>query len=273
MSDKIKVLLTVVASVLAIYFGFKVHWLLGSGIVLVLLACALYFNRSVILAMKANAAYSQGNQEQALALFEKIYHLKHRKSQFVLNYAYLLMKSGKAEQAETVLQELSHSEKNTNLQMMVKTNLATAYMLLDKKDEAVSLLEGVHDEYKTVMVVGNLGYFKILQGNLEEALAFNEEAYEYESDDLTILDNLAQNYYLLGRYEEAVTYYEKVMEKSPKYAESYYYSALALEAIGRYEEASKYASIALEKPQALVSNITQADLEALASRLSLEQEQ
>jgi tetratricopeptide (TPR) repeat protein len=181
----------------------------------------------------------------------------------------MLMKAGKPEQAERVLQDTLRAKPPHDIQMQAKSNLATAYWLLNKRGEAVRLLEDVHREYKTVTVVGNLGYLKLLAGDPEEALAFNEEAYEYDDNDLTILDNLAQNYYMLGRWEDAAAMYAKVMDRSPKHAEPYYYYAQTLAALGRTDEAAAQAKLALDKPLALVTSITGEEIEALASKLSV----
>ncbi len=42
-----------------------------------------------------------------------------------------------------------------------------------------------------------------LSGDYEKALAFNKEAYDYNSDDNIIVDNLADTYSLMGEYKEA----------------------------------------------------------------------
>lgn len=259
-----KILLMLVFIAVVIIVGFNLHWLIGAGVIVALLGYAIYMNRSAVHAVKANAAYARGDQDEALALFEKACQWRNPKPQYVLSYAYLLMKSGKPKQAEAILEEQLRTVRNEDVRMMTKSNLATAYWLLGKQDESIAMLEEVYKDYKTVMVTGNLGYFKILHGDLEAALAFNEEAYQYDDNDLTIVDNLAQNYYLLGRLEEAAELYEKVMEKSPKYAESYYYYARTLVELGRDDEASKYARLALEKPQALVTNVSRKEMEQFA---------
>ncbi|MDF2835332.1 MAG: hypothetical protein K0Q63_972, partial [Paenibacillus sp.] len=205
-----KALLIIVGILALVVLAFEVHWLLGIGVTAGLLGYVVYANRTVWNAMRANAAYAQGDQEKALALMEKAYLSKRAKPLHNVNFAFLLMKAGKPEKAEQVLQEILRSESSTDLRMQAKSNLATAYWLLNRQEEAVALLEEVHREYKTVTVVGNLGYFKLLSSPPESALAFNEEAYAYDGDDLTIMDNLAQNYYLLRRLDEAALMYEKV---------------------------------------------------------------
>lgn len=258
-------LLPIIATIIIIYIGFRVHWLIGVALILTLFGFSFYTNRSAVGIMKANAAYAQGDTGKALALLEKAYDSKSAKPQHILSYAFVLMKDGQPEKAEQVLQKLLDGTKTTDLRMQAKTHLATAKWLLGKREESLALLEEVYKEYKTVTIVGNLGYFKVLHGDLEEALAFNKEAYVYDDSDLTIMDNLAQTYYLLGRLDEAAELYQKVMDKSPKHAESYYYYALTLQALGKQEEAKEFARQALEKPLALVTSISKEDIERLAN--------
>lgn len=267
MPTLLRLLLTLAGIVIVIYIAFQVHWMLGIGVIAGLLIYAVYVNRPTMWALKANAAYVQGDLDKALALQEKVYASRYRKPQHAIHYAFMLMKAGKPEPAENVLQETIRSVQSTDIKMQAKSNLATAYWLLNKRDEALSLLEEVYREYKTVTIVGNLGYFKLLH-DPESALAFNEEAYAYDDNDLTIVDNLAQNYYLLGRWEEAANVYEKVMAKSPRHAESYYYYARTLEELGRKEEAAEHAESAAERPLAMVTSITKEEVERLKERLT-----
>jgi tetratricopeptide (TPR) repeat protein len=264
-----RVLLILAGIVVVIFIGFQIHWLIGAGIIAGLLGYVVYVNYTTFYVMRANAVYMQGDMGKALSLLEKAFKSKQGKPQHGISYAFILMKDGNPEKAEQVLKELLTASKSEDIRMQVKSHLATAYWLLGKQDEAVSLLEEVYGEYKTVTIVGNLGYFKILKGELESALEFNQAAYEYDDSDVTILDNLAQNYYLLGRMEEAAEMYEKVIEKAPKHAESYYYYALTLEALGRHDEAAEQAGLAFERPLALVTPISREDVEQLKLRLEL----
>lgn len=260
----LKVLLVFVAAIVVLIVAFRLHWALGAVLVLALIGYGVYSNRSTIYALRGNLAYMKGDTDGALALMEKAYAAKSAMPKHLIGYAYLLMKTGDPARAEQLLNEVLPGLPNGVDQMQAKVNLATTHWLQGRRDEAVSLLQAVHEEYKNTVVYGNLGYFLLLQGRIEEALAFNEEAYEYNSDDLTILDNLAQNYYRLGRYEEAAETYAKVAAKSPKHAESYYYYALTLEKLGRTEEAREQARLAADKPLALVTDVTEEDVKRLA---------
>jgi len=226
-------------------------------------AWAVYAARPAWYAGRGNAEFSKGNIEGALNLFERAHGLRNAKPPQSIGYAYLLMKAGDPAKAERVLEAAIPKTKPGIVRMQAQLNLATAVWLQGRRDEAVSLLEDVHRDYKNTTVYGNLGYFKLLQGDLEAALAFNREAYEYNADDVTILDNLAQTHYMLGRYDEAAAWYEKTVAKRPKHAETYYYYARTLMMLGKTEEALEQARLAAERPLSLVTPVAREQVDAL----------
>lgn len=261
MPQIIRVLLIIAAIVVVIVIGFKLHWLLGTGLIVAMIGYSFYANRSILYVQRGNIAYAKGDEAKALELFEKAHQTRKAHPQAMIGYAYLLLKKGKPEEAERLLQEVAATLPKGQTHLQAKVNLATALWLQGKQDEAYDLLESMMQDYKNTQLYGNLGYFKLLRGaDLEEALAFNQEAYEYNSDDITIMDNLAQNYYLLGRLEEANEMYDKVMAKSPKSADSYYYYAMTLKGLGLEQEAREQLELAKDKELALVTSLTKEDI-------------
>jgi len=232
--------------------------------IIVLVLVAFYALRPTWYAGRGNAELMKGNAEKALSLFEKGASFPNAKPPQQIGYAYLLMKTGDPKKAEQVLEAALAKTKPGITRMQGLLNLATSYWLQGRKDEAVAKLEAVHGEYKNTTVYANLGYFKLLHGDLEEALAVNKEAYEYNDSDVSILDNLAQTYFMLGRYEEAAEWYEKTVAKKPKHAESYYYYALTLQKLGKPEEALEQARAAVGKPLSLVTPCSREDVDGLA---------
>jgi len=266
----VKVLLPIVVVVILIIIAFNVHVLLGIGLIAAIIGWGVYANRAVIYATRGNIAFSRGDEDAAFAYIEQAYKTKRAMPQHVSGYAFLLNKRGKPEEAERVLQEVLSKQLPDPIRIQVSVNLATAYYLQGKKEEACELLEKLYPEFKTTQLYGTLGYYKLLRGeNLEDVLAFNLEAYEYNSDDLTIMDNLAQNYYFLGRLEEAREMYEKVMAKQPKSADPYYFYALTLQKLGREDEAREQIEKALNRDLALVSPLSMDQVRDLAKQLGV----
>ncbi|MEK8127592.1 tetratricopeptide repeat protein [Paenibacillus filicis] len=263
----VKNLLKIAAVVIVVVLLFKLHWALGTGVVVVSIGVFVFLNRSALYAQRGNMAYMKGDQAKALELLEKANGFKRVVPQHRIGYGFLLMKAGKPEEAERVFQEIQRLSPPREILMQARINLSTAYWLQGRHSESLALMEEVMGEYKNTLAYGNLGYFKVLNGDLEEALVLNQEAYEFNDNDVTILDNLAQNYYLLGRVEEAADMYAKVMDKSPKHAESYYFYALTLQKLGRLEEAREQSEKAISRDLALVTPLTRADLERLEEQL------
>lgn len=265
----VKKLLIIAAVIIILFIGFKAHWAVGLVLLLLLFGYGMFAGRAVWYAQKGNIAYMRGDQKRALALLEKAYRTKHVQPQHVIGYAFVLMKEGQPAKAEEILQELLSSAKDGQIRLQIKMNLATAHWLQGRQDEAIAVLEELHAQYKNTMIYGNLGYFKLLRGQLEDALDLNKEAYEYNANDVTIIDNLAQTYLFLGRLGEAEELYIKLMAKSPKYAESYYYYALTLQKLDKLDAARKQITIAQEKPAALVTVLTKPQIDELAAQLAV----
>ncbi|WP_040949971.1 tetratricopeptide repeat protein [Gorillibacterium massiliense] len=272
MSGKVKMFVMMVVMVVAIVAAFMTHWWLGFILLALIVGISLFVNRSVLYIQQGNRAYMAGDIAKSLALMEKAYKINPNRPNHQLNYGYLLLRASKLDQAEQVLEKLLNAQIAPDAKLQARINLASVYWLQNKHTEALSLLEEALKEVKNTLLYGNLGYFKILDGQLDEALALNLEAYEYNDNDLTILDNLAQNYYLLGRLEEAEEIYVKVIAKSPRYAESYYYYALTLQQLGKRDEAREQIAIALEKELPFIPSVKREDIERLAKELGADRD-
>lgn len=266
----LRVLLPFVLIFIVILIGFQIHWMVGVVLIVAILGYSLYSSRAVIYAQRGNLAFMKGDEAKALELLEKAHRTGKGNPQHMVGYAYLLLKTGKYAEAEQLLKDILAKKPADLVRLQANINLATVYWLTDRKSEGLELLEEMQQEFKNTKLYGNLGYYKILQGDdLEGALAFNLEAYEYNSDDLTILDNLAQNYYYLGRLEEAAEMYEKVMAKQPRNADSYYFYAMTLEKLGRLEEAKEQIAKAKERELALVTPLKREDIEQKAKEFGI----
>jgi Flp pilus assembly protein TadD len=269
MNRLIKPLIIIVLTIVAVIFAFNIHVLLGIALILILIGYMLYNSRVQFYAVRGSAYFAKDDLETALVYYKKANECKPCPEKHQVGYAYLLLRSGNLEFAEPILQKLLQSSKSRENLLQIKCNLATLYWLQGNKEQALSLLEEVFGEYKNTLVYGNLGYFKTLHGDLEDALKFNLEAYSYNSDDHTILDNLALNYYLLGQTDQAEEMFCKLMAKPPKYAEPYYYYAMTLKSQGKTEEAFEQMQFAIAKKLAFISPITQDQLKQEAALMGI----
>ena len=127
--------------------------------------------------------------------------------------------------------------------------------------EAIEMLEYVSERFPSTTTYGSLGYMYIHSGNLERALEYNLEGYEYNSDNDIIVDNLAFTYLKLKDYENAEKYYKELFEKEPKFPEGYFeYGKYLIETKGEREEGIELIKKALDCRYSFLSMFSRRDV-------------
>lgn len=218
--------------------------------------------RPVLYSMKGSKAYSLGRTDEAIKWFGKAYATRKASVRTSVSYAYILLRNGDPAKADEILKQVL-KENGSNVDLpYIKSIMALVLWKKGKVEEAVEMLEEVIKTYKTTSVYGSLGYLLILKGDLEKALQFNLGAYDYNSSDKIIQDNLGQNYYLLGMYDKANEIYKPLIEKAPGFPEPYYGYSLLLLAMGRRDEALDYMKKALGYKFTYLSTISREEIEA-----------
>ncbi|MEI7024265.1 tetratricopeptide repeat protein [Paenibacillus sp. y28] len=249
--------------VIVIIAAFKLGgWMAGTAAVLVFFGILGYFGRAGVYAMRASNAYNAGKQEEALLLFEKAHRTGHMAVHQASSYGYLLLRSGRTEQAEGVLtQAMQSRNKNRMERLMVETNYALLLWKLGRVSEAVKLLEQLRRDYRHTTVYGSLGYLLLLEGDLDHALDVNLEAVQFNDSDPVILDNLGQTYIARGEFEKAAELYDKLEERKPVFPEAYYYHALVLLHQEKTEAARAKLQQALECRFTALQTVTREQVE------------
>ena len=230
-------------------------------------ALMLWFSRAFIYSILGTRNYGLGNMDKAIEWFAKAYDSKRAGIQTSTSYAYILLKNGDVKKSEEILQKLLKDNQSSPDLPKIKSNMALVLWKKGKVDEAAAMLEEVIKTYKTTSIYGSLGYLLIAAGDLDRALKLNLEAYEYNSEDKIILDNLGQNYLLLGMYDKAEEIYKPLMEKKPAFPEPYFNYGLLLEKLGNAEVALGMFKKALEYKFTYLSTISRQDVEAKIRQL------
>lgn len=106
-----------------------------------------------------------------------------------------------------------YGKQETDTYNLARINLGTAYVLAEKYEEGVKLLQPLLKDYP-----------------------YNEKLYFY----------YGYGNYMLGRYPEAIKALEKTVELSPGSADAYYYLALSYEKAGQKEKALNAINKALQ---------------------------
>ena len=260
-SKLLKFLVKFVLPVIVLIILFSYNVLIGLAAMLLAIAFLLYKGRASLFANIGSMKYSRGNLEEAVNWFAKAYGTGKAKPSTTSSYAYLLLKNGKLDESETILNKLIGSHPDKDSEMLAKSNLALVYWKKGCLDDAISLLETVINDYKTSTIYGSLGYLLILKGDLEKALQFNLEAYEYNESNTVIMDNMGQIYHLTGQHEKSAEIYEKLLTKNPSFPEAYYNYGLLLMDTDQLEKACEMLKKALNYKHSFLSTIKREDIE------------
>lgn len=224
-----------------------------------------------IYAFKANNAFNKGNVEQAIALLGKAYKTGYAKTEIVTTYGYILLKYGRLEEAVKIFEEqLSSKNLSYNELHNIKSNYALTFWKKGQLDEAISLFEEITPYYKNTNVYGSLGYFYTLKGDLEKALNFNLEAYDFNNTNGVILDNLGQTYFMMGDLVKADEIFQELMKLNPKFAEAYYDYSIVLERMGNKELSIEKLKKALMCKTNYLSAITTEEIQSRLEQMEKE---
>jgi len=234
----------------------------GAGVALIFVLIYGVYEIPTFLVMKGNKLYEEGNSELAFKYFNKAYKSGRLRGTYAIYYGYLLLKEGKFDEGGNILKEIIDNPKYSFAdKRSAKCNYALYLWKKDKLDEAIALLEDVIKEYKNSTVYGTLGYFYILKNDLEKALEFNLEAYDFNDSDRVIADNLGYLRYLLGEYDESEKIYKKLIKQDPKTPVVYYNYAKVCEALGDLEKAHYMLNRALHLKFSALSTISKNEVE------------
>jgi len=255
----IKIIVAFVVTLLILYLNFFL------GFIALVLFFVYVFNiaKAGIYSNIGTIKYSRGNLDKAIIWYKRACKCKKVKPNIVVSLAYLLLKSGRVDEAEKILKSLDMNKIGSYDKILVTSNMALVMWKKDNLDEAISLLEEFSKEVTNTTILGSLGYFLILKGDLDKALEFNLNAYKYNSSDEVIKDNLAQNYFLLGDNAKAEELYEKAMTAKikPTFPAAYYNYSLVLIELGKYEKALEYLKKASTFKLSFLSSVTNEQIE------------
>lgn len=196
-------------------------------------------------ARKALMAQQKGNISEAKAAYEQLYKSNYISSGYLLPYSVLLLREGGEDNYLKVKEILKKAEKAPDLdpgrRQQLLMNYAVAQYKLGEMEKAIQLLEASHRKSPCGLTYQTLGFLYIEAGDAEKALAYNQEALEYDDEDSIVLDNLGQTYYrLLNDKETAKTYFDKAIEIKDSQIDTLYF-------LSRYDIEAGNKQAALEK--------------------------
>ncbi len=224
-------------------------------IILALVLIFLFVKRGDLMAFAAFIPYNKRKYHKALKLYRlanKLGPLSMRNQQLL---GYVCLRCGELEDARRHLQLCSTMTKRGSAARYQVRNLLA---LVDWKEgnlqDGIETLEDILEAgFHTSVVYENLGIMYNLAGDMDKALEFNLKAYDYNSDDHIICDNLAETYAKRGEYEKSAELYKALVEKEPRFPEAYYGYGEVLLALGKKDDAISMIETALTKPFSYLS--------------------
>lgn len=214
----------------------------------------------------------RGENAQAKAAYEAFYQKGIIQCAYMLPWAVMLLREGGKENYQKVKEILSKAQKAADINPKNRSELLLDFAVADYKlgniDQAVALLERVHQKSPSGDTYAALGYLYIEQGSLEKALSFNQAALEYDDEDPIALDNMAQVYYrLAGDKEKALEFFVKAHEIKPSQIDTLWFLSRYDLDNGKTQDAIEKLETALEGRFSPLNHKTKAEIEAELARL------
>ncbi|MBR2916455.1 MAG: tetratricopeptide repeat protein, partial [Clostridia bacterium] len=207
---------------------------------------------------------AKGKTDKALRLYNLADKLGGMNYHSKIGYGYFLLKNAYLREARAEFVKLSMNPKlKDDQKQQVKSLLALVTWKEGQIDDAIEMLQETMESYVTSMVYQSLGLLYIIKKDKEKALPFCLEAYEYNSDDNVIMDNLAEAYVLMGETEKAMKTYEELLKREPHFPDAYYGYGMLLIQDGKRREGLSYLEKALDKKFSFLSALPRERVEAI----------
>ena len=238
--------------------------------------------------LRKQGKYDEGEQKlnEAVRLYNEAYAAGFRKSAALQGYALLLMRQSDFERAREIMLE---SSKDKSMSAENRFSLRVDYSICQWKmgnlDKAIETIKQAAEYKKNSLIYNTLGMYLIergrVNGDFEEAIAFNTEAYEYDDEDAGTLDNMGQLTLALSEKAEqegdkaaaaqqrakAKEFFAKAYEAKPEQVSSSYFYARMLHEDGEKAKAREVMNELIKIPVSGILQISKADIDALRKQI------
>ena len=210
---------------------------------------------------------------QALAAYARAEAAGDENPRHLMAYGVLLMRTCEYEKARAVMLKTEKLPGLTpDVKRQLRLNYAVCLWKLGQIDRAIELIKQASGDSMNSMVYGSLGYMLIEKakqtGDYEEAVQFNQKAYEYDDEDAVVLDNLGQLHLAMGNREEAFDYFKRAHERKPSQVDTLYYLAKLYSEDGETPTAVKMLERALALPYSALCTTTREQAQQLLAKIN-----
>ena len=179
-------------------------------------------------ARNAASKQAKGDLQGAMRLYKEAVSEGLNVPRYLLSYSVLLLRNGEYQAARELLVYAQKAPGMTaDQRITLFVNYACCVYKLGELQKAIDVLERQHAKQPCGLIYETLGYLYIEAGDYAKALAFNEEALDYDDEDSITLDNLAQTHYRMGQDKaKAKEYFLKAHTLKPSQIDTLYFLAL-----------------------------------------------
>ncbi|MFW5985866.1 MAG: tetratricopeptide repeat protein [Halanaerobiales bacterium] len=187
----------------------------------------------------------------------------NRSALSLASYGLILFKRGESAAALQHFKKMRDATGKDFLDWVGATNMSLCYWKLHRIDEGIAVLEEIKKKYKHLNpdILTTLGYFYMLNGDLEKALEYTNEALEADQEHGPALDNLGQIYFRQDKLEKAEESFKKALDKKENMVDSKYYLGKIYEKQGDKEKAAEYFKQAYNTAISQFSTVTRKQVE------------
>lgn len=216
---------------------------------------------------------AQKKFDEAIALYGQAVAMGDQETRHMMSYSVLLLRTGQFEKArEIMLATEKRPGLTANERKQLTLNFAICQWKRGKLDNAIELMRRAGSDGMTATIYGSLGYMLIEKaaetGDYAEAIAFNQEAYEYDDEDAVTLDNLGQLALQMGKRDEAKAYFERAIKIKPTQVDTLYYLGKLAHEDADDDLARQYLSRALGGRYSALCTTSREQAEALRQTLA-----
>ncbi len=237
------------------------NYMLALAMTVAGLGLVFYWQWPNLMCARGQSEYAKGNNIKALELLKKSHESSRASTANSCAYAYILLRVGEAEEAAKVLNYVLLNQKLKEAdRLQARQILSLVRYKQGDFEEATRLMQMVFDGYKNSSVYGALGYYKILS-NAPDMMEFNLEAYDYNSDDKIIIDNMIILYLKNGEIEKAKELSDKSVEAGNKGVEIFYHAGQVYLELGKRDAALDYFKKAKSCQRSFMTTVSEAEID------------
>lgn len=235
---------------------------------------------------KGQIAEAKKRYEEALAHYDEAYNSGYKACNYLQSYAILLMREGHLEKARSILLEVQDIKGLSKDDWHnLRVNYSITQWKLGQIDKAIETIGHAAREKMNSSIYNTLGMYLVdkarITGEFDEALAFINQAMDYDDEDAATLDNLGQLYMIMadaekakGEVEKAAEYTQKARkhleaahENKPRQITTIYYLATLMLEAGETEAAREMVQKADDIYFSSLCAISRKDMDALAEKI------